>query len=108
MKRVVFCVFLSMVTVTPASAALLCPSPQGSGLSLCYMVSSCKENSDGSASGGGYSLDPGRCVGSIVGKLRGTSSAEKFARSLRGKKFRFIKHSKAQPVKLKKKKLDRK
>lgn len=44
-----------------ANAALLCPPANGE-FPLCYIVSTCTESGTG-ASGGGFSMDPGRCVG---------------------------------------------
>ena len=98
----------SFAMSSSASAALLCSSPQEPGLSLCYMVSSCTVAEDGSASGGGYTLNPGRCVGAMKKeKYPYTKSRGEFERNLHKAHRKFRKVSmKARPLPKRLKKTD--
>ena len=75
---------------TSAQASLLCPPATGEFV-LCYIVNKCTENGDGSASGDGYSLDPGRCVGKKPPNVQVTHSVSKFKRSMLNKNLKFFK-----------------
>ncbi|HHC29599.1 MAG TPA: hypothetical protein ENK80_03410 [Rhodobacterales bacterium] len=76
----------TMLVIAPnvAKADLVCPNGGGSGFVFCYIISgACTENDDGSASGGGYTMDPGRCVHDSMrvddGKELVGVSADKFS-----------------------------